>query len=332
MTFFYRKMTDLKGVKKQQIMIEYNQRKGKTPQGNKDKKYTEGNIMKKANVFNSRNSQVTDTNTRTYNTNGGDFMKKVNGLFKKAVSALSAVIMVATSGMITKNASAVEEPDLQEMAEQIVVLVNEARAEEGLDPIYAVPYLFDVAEQRAEECVEKFDHKRADGSSYMTLVDYDKAPWAKGAENIANGMSTPEATFEQWRNSPSHWAAIMNPNYTHMGVGVCYDADAPYHWYWQQLFIQVDTYEVPSGEIEGQYIPDKYKVVPQSTGDLDGDGIIDSFDYVLLCRYLNKQVTLNPLQIESADILVDGVITYSDAAYLRKFILGQIDSVPVQLF
>lgn len=288
------------------------------------------------NIFNlfRNNSQKTTTENNTYNSIGGDFMKNTNRLFAKVISALSAIVM-ATAGIgnfSMKSTASYDEPDFEELAEQVIVLVNEARAEAGLDPIYAVPYLLDAAKVRAEECVENFSHSRANGARFIEVVDYSVTPWARTAENIACGMNTPEATFEQWRNSPSHWAAIMNPDFTHMGVGVTYDPDSVYGWYWEQLFIQVDPYEVPSGEITGQYIPDRYKIVPQSTGDIDGDGVIDSFDYVLLCQYLAKQTTLNPLQMESADILADGVITYSDAAFLRKYILGQVTQLPISLF
>lgn len=259
-------------------------------------------------------------------------MKKMN-IFKRVITALTTAIMTVTASGITFRAEASnEEPNFSEMAERVVYLVNEARAEEGLDPIYIVPYLNEIATVRAEECVESFSHSRANGESFSTVIDYEVAPWASAGENIASGMSTPEETFEQWRNSPSHWAAIMNPDYTHMGVGVAYDPDSTYGWYWEQLFVKVDTWESPEGTIEGQYIPEEYKVVPQMKGDITGDGIVDSFDFVLLCRYLNKQVTLNPLQLESAEILVDGVVSYSDAAFLRKYILGEIEQIPVQLF
>lgn len=223
------------------------------------------------------------------------------------------------------------EPDLKDMAEQIIVLVNEARAEEGLDPVYAVPYLCDMAYVRARECISSFSHERPDGSSFIDIVDYSLVPWASSAENIAAGMNTAEATFNQWKNSPKHWAAIMNPDYTHMGVGVAYEPNSDYQWYWEQLFVKLDSNVCPSGELNGQYFPIKYKIVPQAAGDLNGDGVIDSFDYVLLKQYLSKEVTFNPLQVESADLLMDGAITYSDAAYLRKYILGEINKLPVSV-
>ncbi|MDE6034609.1 MAG: SCP-like extracellular [Ruminococcus sp.] len=258
-------------------------------------------------------------------------MKK---MFRRIVTALTTAIMTvsATGLTMTSNATSAEITDYQAMTDRIVYLVNEARAEAGLDPIYAVPYLSDLAEERAEECVGTFSHVRANGDNFWDIIDVDKAPWINAGENIASGMSTPEATFEQWKNSPSHWASIMNPSYTHMGVGITYEPDSKYGWYWTQLFIEVDEFDAPEGKLEGQYYPDEYQMMPCATGDINGDGMVDSFDFVMLCQYLNGKVTLNPLQVESADILADGVITYSDAAYLRKYILGAVETIPVKLF
>ena len=259
-------------------------------------------------------------------------MKKMN-VFRRVITALTTAIMAVTANGFTFTTHAVEEaPDFKEMTDKIIYLVNEARAEAGLDPIYEVPYLSELATIRAEECVIDFSHSRTNGDGFWEIIDYDQAPWMTSAENIASGMSTPEATFEQWRNSPSHWAAIMNPEYTHMGVGVTYEPNSTYGWYWEQLFISIDTFEAPDGKIDGQYYPDEYQIIPCATGDIDGDGVIDSFDFVMLCRYLNGQITLNPLQLESAEIFKDGAVTYADALYLRKYILGDIETIPVKLF
>lgn len=263
-------------------------------------------------------------------------MKKMN-IFKRVISTLSAVIMtVSVNGFSGIATAANEKSDFTDKIDRIVYLVNDARAEAGLDPIYAVPYLNELATLRAEECVENFSHSRANGDSFITVIDYDTAPWITAGENIASGMATPEETFEQWKNSPSHWAAIMSPEFTHMGVGVAHDPDSSYGWYWQQLFIKLDTYEKPDGTMEGQYIPEDTSthdddIEVYQTGDLTGDGIVDSFDLVLLCRYLNGQVTLTPAQIKSAEILEDGTIDYTDVFYLKNYILGEITEMPVKL-
>ena len=50
-------------------------------------------------------------------------------------------------------------------------------------------------------------------------------------ENIARGHKTPAEVVTGWMNSTSHRAAILNSNYTHMGIG--YDTNGHY---WTQLF------------------------------------------------------------------------------------------------
>lgn len=257
-------------------------------------------------------------------------MKRTN-IFKKAVSVIASVIMTISASAVSAKA-ADETPDYTAMAERLVYLVNEARTESGLEPIYAVPYLNEIAEERAEECVDQFGQVRIAGNYLMTAIDYDIAPWSTTAEISATGCETPEETFEQWRNSPDKWAAIMSTDFTHMGVGVTYDPESYNVWYWEQIFITVDVFERPDGDIEGQYLPEEFQVSEQIAGDINGDGMTDSFDFILLCRYINRQITLTPQQIKNADVLRDGNVSYSDAAVLRQYILGESIEMPVKLF
>jgi len=256
-------------------------------------------------------------------------MKTKLNYTKRIISAFISMLMMSMCVSFPVEAESVDESDFKEMAEQMIVLVNEARVEAGLNPVYAVPYLNDMSSVRARECIAQFSHKRVDGSSFVTLIDENLVPWDRAYENIASGMGSVEGTFEQFKKSPEHWAAIMNPDITHMGAGVSYEPNSEYGWYWEQMFVKVwdDVESVP-----GQYYPDKYKVVPKSEGDINGDGIIDAFDYVMITQYVAGDITFNPLQVESADILEDGVVTYSDAAYLRKYILGEITEIPIKLF
>lgn len=265
---------------------------------------------------------------------GGDFVQCVVKYTNRIISVILSLVITALSmnfPMKSSGVDGVDETDLKDLADEVIVLVNEARAEEGLQPLYAVPYLCDMATVRARECISTFEHKRPDGSMFSEVIDDNLAPWIWSAENIACGMNTAELTFNQWKNSADHWKAIMNPDFTHIGVGVAYEPNDSRQWYWEQLFIEVDTDLCPSGELDGQYLPDKYKIVPKSAGDLNGDGVIDSFDYGLLRQYLAKKITFNPLQTDSADLFMDGAITYADAAYLKKYILGEIEELPVQI-
>lgn len=244
--------------------------------------------------------------------------------FRKTVSsAAAAAVAITCAASPAGFVCAQNVPDYPSLAEEIVILVNEARADAGLNPVYAAPLLYDAAEVRAIESVEKFSHYRPDSTLFNTVLDEYQFFYSGAAENIAAGNSTPEATFEQWKNSPDHWSSIMNPSYTHMGVGVYYEEGTEYGWYWEQLFIASDA------ALEGQYIPERTPIVPISYGDIDGDGIITSFDYLLLLKLVNKQVVLNDLQVESADCMRDGAVTVADAVVLKKYLLEIYDTLPI---
>lgn len=146
--------------------------------------------------------------------------------------------------------------ETRSFADRICELVNEARSELGLSPLYMTPVLCDIANTRAQEISVVFSHNRPDGSSCFSLVQNDPSiNWYKLAENIAAGNSTPESTFNQWKNSSGHWKNITNPELTHIGIGVYYAPDSQYGWYWTQTFIASDQ------TFNGQYLPESSPVV-----------------------------------------------------------------------
>lgn len=52
-------------------------------------------------------------------------------------------------------------------------------------------------------------------------------------ENIARDQHDPDQAIREWMNSPDHRANILNPDYTHLGVGHAQNGD---HQYWVQHF------------------------------------------------------------------------------------------------
>lgn len=248
---------------------------------------------------------------------------------KVVAAVLAFVLTFGTSMSYSKKTHAVEDEELKAMAEEIIWLVNEARIEAGLLPLKAVPYLCDVAQVRARECIFEFSHWRSsehtDDNLFISAVDVKLVPYAYAAENIAAGSSTAVATFNQWKGSAGHWKAVMSPKYTHIGVGVGYEPDSEYKYYWEQLFIGYD------GELEGEYLSERYKTVPKGAGDIDGDSSIGSFDLISINKYLAGKLLLNDLQVESADVLQDGHITSADAVVLRRYVLGEYKTLPMTM-
>ncbi len=110
--------------------------------------------------------------------------------------------------------------EMQQFADDVIALVNQERAAEGIDPVYALPILNEAAAVRAKECTELFEHERPDGTSCATVLDEFGVTWHAWGENIAYGYSSPKNFMEGWMNSEGHRKNILNSSYTHMGVGV----------------------------------------------------------------------------------------------------------------
>lgn len=143
----------------------------------------------------------------------------------------------------------------EELAAEVVRLVNVERAKEGLAPLGTYDSLTRAAQIRAPEIVTLFSHDRPDGTSCFTAMDQTGAK--KGAytwgENIAAGNATAAATVEQWMNSPGHRANILNAKFTHIGVGYQHSAGSTYGHYWVQMF--TGTNAVPDSPGTGTQTP-----------------------------------------------------------------------------
>ncbi len=120
--------------------------------------------------------------------------------------------------------------------QQVVDLVNEQRTAAGLNPLEKSSEVCAAADVRAREIAASFSHIRPDGRRYRTvLTDLGISSHFSG-ENIAGGYRTPSDVVSAWMNSPGHKENIMNPDYTHIGIGYYPDSGSGLS-YWCQLFI-----------------------------------------------------------------------------------------------
>lgn len=119
--------------------------------------------------------------------------------------------------------------------EQVVKLVNQERAKEGLGALAVSQPAEAAALVRAKEIESSFSHTRPNGSSFSTALSEQGARYRSSGENIAWGQKSPEQVMEGWMNSPGHRANILNSKFTAIGVG--YYRSAAGVNYWTQLFI-----------------------------------------------------------------------------------------------
>ena len=115
---------------------------------------------------------------------------------------------------------------------EVIRLVNEERAKEGLPALQTNDAINRAAQVRADELPTLFSHTRPDGTTCFTALDDAGIRYGAAGENIAGGYGSPEHVVNGWMNSEGHRANILNESFTTIGVG--------YHSsgrYWVQLFI-----------------------------------------------------------------------------------------------
>lgn len=135
------------------------------------------------------------------------------------------------------------EVNVSAFAREVFELMNKERASNGLAPLIIDNVACKAAQIRSVEASELFEHVRPNGKEPYTAFDFDgdgkdtsydelgKYVSAMG-ENIAKGQTTPAWVMESWMNSPGHKKNILDPDFTHVGVG--YSAE---HNTWAQLFL-----------------------------------------------------------------------------------------------
>ena len=117
---------------------------------------------------------------------------------------------------------------------EVVRLVNEKRAAQGLKPLTQDWQLSRVARYKSDDMrsLGYFSHTSPTYGSPFEMMRSFGISYRTAGENIAKGYKTPEAVVAGWMNSPGHRANILNPAYTHIGVGYVSSGN-----YWTQMFI-----------------------------------------------------------------------------------------------
>lgn len=115
-------------------------------------------------------------------------------------------------------------------AAQVIELVNEERAKEGLSALQSDEKAAAAAQVRAEEILVSFSHTRPDGRSCFTALDEAGASYRTAGENIALGQRTPEEVVNAWMDSEGHRKNILSSSFKAIGVGYSENG-------WVQLFI-----------------------------------------------------------------------------------------------
>ncbi len=125
-------------------------------------------------------------------------------------------------------------------AYEVLRLLNEHRAANGLPALQMDERLLDLAMQRAAEGAVYYNHNRPDGTEWKTVLDsvWPQLPGGSiWAENIAMGYPSAASVMYQWQHSDGHNKNMLLPEAKAVGIG-CFENNGVK--YWEQLFSSVD--------------------------------------------------------------------------------------------
>lgn len=123
------------------------------------------------------------------------------------------------------------------MEQQVLKLVNEVRAENGLSPLTWADDLANVARAHSQDMINRnfFSHTNPDGLSPFDRLKNSGISYRAAAENIAYGQKTAEAVMDAWMNSSGHRANILSSSVKELGVGAAKASNGTI--YWTQVFV-----------------------------------------------------------------------------------------------
>lgn len=123
----------------------------------------------------------------------------------------------------------------------LIALINQERANQGIAPLTTSSQLTAAARQHSRDmaCNDFFSHTGSDGSSPFDRMAWSGFSFTAAAENIYAGSgsyNSPHQAFNGWMNSSGHRTNMLNPTYTHVGIGYIYNASSTYGGYFTANF------------------------------------------------------------------------------------------------
>lgn len=177
----------------------------------------------------------------TYTVVPGDSMWKIASAHEVGISELVQANPAIQDPSLIYPGQKVNIPAVDQskaVEEEVIRLVNAARAQNGLPALTANWQLSRVARYKSQDFINRgyFAHNSPTYGTPFQMITSFGIPYTAAAENIAYGQKTAAAVMQSWLNSAGHRANILNGAYNQIGVGQAVDnRGTPY---WTQMFIR----------------------------------------------------------------------------------------------
>ncbi|GAA0613253.1 CAP domain-containing protein [Virgibacillus siamensis] len=117
---------------------------------------------------------------------------------------------------------------------QIFTITNVMRNTHGKAPVKWNKPISQVAFKHSKDMAVNnyFSHYSEDGAGLKERLAANEVYYQAAGENIAAKYSDSPSAMNGWLNSEGHRQALLNTDYSHLGVGV-------YHYYYTQNFLKI---------------------------------------------------------------------------------------------
>lgn len=161
-----------------------------------------------------------------------------------------AVVAFTTVGMLIAQSPSAAEAAMTAAEQEVLELVNEERARNGLGPLVATETLDAAAAWLAADLstIDGLNHTDTLGRSLRDrLSSFDYPANSTIRENIAAGYATPASVVKGWIESPGHYANILADEAEAAGIALYEAPGTKYRYFWVINFGSVVDSDAPAG-------------------------------------------------------------------------------------
>jgi uncharacterized protein YkwD len=163
-------------------------------------------------------------------------------MLRRALATLFAVAAIAIGSSASAATVTSVERTLESATVQsdLVALINAYRTSNLLQAVSPNGALNSAAGWMAGDMAARnyIGHVSSDGRSptqRMWAFGYPATSMYTG-EDLGAGYGTASAVLAGWQASAAHNAVLLNPNYDALGIGLVYEPNSTYKWYWAADF------------------------------------------------------------------------------------------------
>lgn len=169
------------------------------------------------------------------------------------ISQVIAVVAFAVSFMVLTSMDAHAETGLDDTEQQVLVLINQERARNGLGPLVATQTLDAAANWMAKDIVTNFSHTDTLGRGLRDRLNaFDYPSNSAIRENIAAGYSGADTVVQAWIDSPGHYANILATDIQAIGIALYQDPASNYGNFWVTDFGSIIDTPPPVAPTSGE--------------------------------------------------------------------------------